>query len=143
MDPAELCARIHAIVRRSRGFNQAQLQIGDLTVDLNRQTVVASGVSVHFTVKEFAILELLVLRRNMVLTKETILDQIYGGMDAPEIKIIDVFICKIRGKLSKAGLPTVISTVWVRGYSVKDVGGEMPVSSPVRPQPVRAERAFA
>ena len=143
IDPAELGARIRAIVRRSRGFAQSQLQIGSLMLDVDQHDVVANGVRVHFTGKEFAILELLVLRRNMILNKETILSQIYGGMDEPEIKIIDVFICKIRNKLSKAGLPTIISTVWGRGYSVKDSGHEAPTIIPVRPQPAQAARVFA
>ena len=144
IDSAELGARIRAIVRRSRGFAQSQLQIGGLILDVDQHDVVANGVRVHFTPKEFAILELLVLRRNMILNKETILSQIYGGMDEPEIKIIDVFICKIRNKLSKAGLPTIISTVWGRGYSVKDVGHEtLPVISPPRPQPAQIAHVFA
>ena len=104
IDRAELGARIRAIVRRSGGFSQSQLQVGNFVLDVDQQSAVANGVRVHFTGKEFAILQLLVLRRNMVLTKETILSHLYGGMDEPEIKIIDVFICKIRSKLAKAGL---------------------------------------
>ena len=140
---AELCARIRAIVRRSRGFTRSQLQIGTLTLDVDNQDVVANGVRVHFSVKEFAILQLLVLRRNMIMTKEAILSHIYGGMDEPEIKIIDVFICKIRSKLTKADLPNVISTVWGRGYTVKDVGREIPASSPLCPQPAQVIKVFA
>lgn len=143
ISPTELSARIRAIVRRNRGFSRSQLQIGNLTLDMDNQDVVANGIRVHFTVKEFAILQLLVLRRNMILTKETILSQVYGGMDEPEIKIIDVFICKIRGKLSKAGLPIVISTVWGRGYSVKDIGQEIPAISPPRPQPAQVIEIFS
>ncbi len=143
IDRAELGARIRAIVRRCRGFSQSQLQVGGLTLHVDHQDVVANGVRVHFTVKEFAILQLLVLRRNMVMTKEAILSHLYGGMDEPEIKIIDVFICKIRSKLTKAGLPTVISTVWGRGYSVKDTGHEGSVMTPVHPKPAQAERVFA
>jgi len=143
IDQAELAARIRAIVRRSRGFSQSQLQVGGVTLDVDCQDVVANGVRVHFTNKEFAVLQLLVLRRNMVMTKEAILSQLYGGMDEPEIKIIDVFVCKIRNKLTKAGLPAVISTVWGRGYSVKDIGDEGSVVTPVHPQPAQAERLFA
>lgn len=143
IDQAELAARIRAIVRRSRGFNQSQLHVGGVTLDVEHQDVVANGVRVHFTNKEFALLQLLVLRRNMIMTKEAILSQLYGGMDEPEIKIIDVFICKIRSKLAKAGLPTVISTVWGRGYSVKDTGHEGSTIIPVCPQPAQAERLFA
>ena len=110
-----------------------------MTLDVDRQDVVANGVRVHFTNKEFALLQLLVLRRNMVITKEAILSHLYGGMDEPEIKIIDVFICKVRSKLTKAGLPTVISTVWGRGYSVKDTGDDGSMLTPMNPKPVQVE----
>ena len=142
IDQAELMARIRAVVRRSRGFSQSLLTVGELTLDVDQHDVTAHGVRVNLTAKEFAILELLVLRRNMIMTKETILSQIYGGMDEPEIKIIDVFICKIRNKLTKVGLPNVISTVWGRGYTVKDTGSDAPRVTP-RPQPARTERVFA
>jgi two-component system cell cycle response regulator CtrA len=143
IDRAELAARIRAIVRRSRGFSQSQLQVGNLTLDVSNHDVVANGVRVHLTLREFSILELLVLRRNMIMTKEAIMTQLYGGRDEPEIKIIDVFICKIRSKLAKVGLPNVISTVWGRGYSVKDTGRDAPVMAPVLPQLVRTEQVFA
>ena len=124
IDQAELIARIRAIIRRSRGFSHSVLQIGGLTLNVDQHDVLANGLRVQLTGKEFAILELLVLRRNMIMTKEAILAQLYGGMDEPEVKIIDVFICKIRSKLAKAGMPNVISTVWGRGYSVKDNGAD-------------------
>ena len=142
IDRAELIARIRAIVRRSRGFSQSLLTVGDLTLDVDQHDVTAHGVRVHLTAKEFAILELLVLRRNMIMTKEVILSQLYGGMDTPEIKIIDVFVCKIRNKLTKVGLPSVISTVWGRGYTVKDTGSNAPRIAR-RPQPAQTERMFA
>ena len=143
IDQAELAARIRAIVRRSRGFSQSKLHVGGVILGVEHQDIVANGVRVYFTKKELAILQLLVLRRNMIMTKEVILSQLYGGMDEPEIKIIDVSICKIRSKLSKAGLPTVISTVWGRGYSVKDTGHEGSTITLVPPQPAQAERIFA
>lgn len=136
VDRTELCARIRAVVRRSRGFSQSKLQVGNLVLDVDHHDVVANDVRVHLTVKEFAILQLLVLRRNMIMTKETILSQIYSGMDEPEIKIVDVFICKIRSKLTKAGLPSVISTVWGRGYTVKEARAEAP---PIAPPPLPAQ----
>jgi two-component system cell cycle response regulator CtrA len=142
IERAELIARIRAIVRRSRGFSQSLLTIGNLTLNVDEREVVANGVPVHLTNKEFALLELLVLRRNMVMTKDAILSQLYGGMDEPDLKIIDVFVCKIRNKLAKAGLPNVISTVWGRGYSVKDAGSDVPRVAP-RPQPAQTERVFA
>ncbi|RYY05336.1 MAG: response regulator transcription factor [Alphaproteobacteria bacterium] len=142
MDRVELIARIRAVVRRSRGFSQSLLRVGDLTLDVDQHEVTANGVRVPFTPREFAILELLVLRRNVIMTKEVILSHLYGGIDEPEIKIIDVFICKIRNKLAKAGLPGIISTVWGRGYTVKDVMPDAPRVIP-HPQPAQREYAFA
>ena len=91
-----------------------------LQLNLDSREVLVSGRSVHLTGKEYAILELLVLRKGMVLTKEVFLNHLYGGMDEPEMKIIDVFICKLRKKLADAGAPNVIGTVWGRGYMVRD-----------------------
>ena len=117
---AELMARMQAIVRRSKGYSQPVLRCGKLQLSLDSREVEVSGAPVHLTGKEYAILELLVLRRGMVLTKEMFLNHLYGGMDEPEMKIIDVFICKLRKKLSEAGAPNVICTVWGRGYMVRD-----------------------
>ena len=81
------------------------------------------STQVHLTGKEYAILELLVLRKGMVLTKEAFLNHLYGGMDEPEMKIIDVFICKLRKKLQVAGADNLIGTVWGRGYMLRDPSG--------------------
>jgi two-component system cell cycle response regulator CtrA len=75
---------------------------------------------VHLTGKEYAILELLTLRKGLVLTKEVFLNHLYGGIDEPEAKIIDVFICKLRKKLAQAGAGELIGTVWGRGYVLRD-----------------------
>src|ERR1019366_6171083 len=98
----ELVARIHAIVRRSQGHAQSVVQTGDLVVNLDAKTVEINQVRVHVTGKEYQILELLSLRKATTLTKEMLLSPLYGGMDEPEIKIIDVFICKLRKKLAAA-----------------------------------------
>ena len=119
-DHAELFARMQAIVRRSKGYSQPTLRCGMLQLNLDSREVLVSGRPVHLTGKEYAILELLVLRKGMVLTKEVFLNHLYGGMDEPEMKIIDVFICKLRKKLAEAGAPNVIGTVWGRGYMVRD-----------------------
>jgi two-component system cell cycle response regulator CtrA len=119
-DTQELVARIQAVVRRAKGFAQSSLSIGDLTLNLGSREVTAAGTQIHLTGKEYAILELLVLRKGMVLTKEAFLNHLYGGMDEPEVKIIDVFICKLRKKLAQAGADNVIGTVWGRGYMLRD-----------------------
>jgi two-component system cell cycle response regulator CtrA len=119
-DVAECLARMQAVVRRTKGFSQSVLQVGPLQLSLESRSVSVAGRPVHLTGKEYAILELLVMRKGMVLTKEVFLNHLYGGMDEPEVKIIDVFICKLRKKLAEAGARNVIGTVWGRGYTVRD-----------------------
>jgi len=120
-DKNELLARIHAIVRRSAGHSDSVIRTGRLTVNLDAHTVEVDSQSVHLTGKEYAILELLSLRKGTTLTKEMFLNHLYGGMDEPELKIIDVFICKLRKKLAQAtGGQNYIETVWGRGYVLRD-----------------------
>ena len=134
-DVSECVARMQAVVRRSKGFSQSVLQIGELQLSLESRSVSIAGCPVHLTGKEYSILELLVMRKGMVLTKEVFLNHLYGGMDEPEVKIIDVFICKLRKKLAEAGARNVIGTVWGRGYTVRDPA---PVPATVRAEPARA-----
>ncbi|MEO5337306.1 MAG: response regulator transcription factor [Magnetospirillum sp. WYHS-4] len=118
---AELIARIQAIVRRSKGHAQSVIRTGKLTVNLDARTVEIGGQTIHLTGKEYGILELLSLRKGTTLTKEMFLNHLYGGMDEPELKIIDVFICKLRKKLADAtGGENYIETVWGRGYVLRD-----------------------
>ncbi len=134
-DKAELIARIQAVIRRSKGYSQPVLKIGPLTLNLDSREVHADGQPVHLTGKEYAILELLVLRRGMVLTKEAFLNHLYGGIDEPEMKIIDVFICKLRKKLQAAGVDGLIGTVWGRGYMLREPAGETLPASLLSPRP--------
>jgi two-component system cell cycle response regulator CtrA len=90
----ELVARIHAIVRRSKGHAQSVIQTGDLVVSLDTKTVEVNGARLHVTRKEYQMMELLSLRKGTTLTKEMFLNHLYGGMDEPELKIIDVFTCR-------------------------------------------------
>lgn len=117
----ELVARIHAIVRRSKGHATSTVAVGDLTVNLDEQRADVSGRMVPLTGKEYRMLELLALRKGSTITKEMFLSHLYGGMDEPEMKIIDVFICKLRRKLANAsGGKDYIETVWGRGYMLHD-----------------------
>ena len=119
----ELQARIQAIIRRSKGHSQALIRTGEITVNLDARSVEVKGKPVNLTGKEYQILELLSLRKGTTLTKEMFLNHLYGGMDEPELKIIDVFICKLRKKLSEAlGGESHIETVWGRGYVLRDPG---------------------
>ncbi|MBF0248246.1 MAG: response regulator transcription factor [Alphaproteobacteria bacterium] len=120
-DNDELLARIHAIVRRSQGHAQSIIRTGKLSVNLDTGIVEVNGAPIHLTGKEYGILELLSLRKGTTLTKEMFLNHLYGGMDEPELKIIDVFICKLRKKLAEASNgENYIETVWGRGYVLRD-----------------------
>ena len=117
----ELLARIQAVVRRSKGHANSIIRTGDVEVNLDTQTVSVNGETLHLTGKEYGIMELLSLRKGSTLNKDQFLNHLYGGIDEPELKIIDVFICKLRKKLEKAsGGKNYIETVWGRGYVLRD-----------------------
>ncbi len=123
-DKRELIARVQAIVRRSKGHSDSVIKTGRLTVNLDARTVEVDSQPLHLTGKEYGIIELLSLRKGTTLTKEMFLNHLYGGMDEPELKIIDVFVCKLRKKLSVAtGGDNYIETVWGRGYVLRDPQG--------------------
>lgn len=118
----ELVARMHAIIRRSKGHAQSLIIIGELVVNLDNKTVEVAGQQLHLTGKEYQMLELLALRKGTTLTKEMFLNHLYGGMDEPELKIIDVFICKLRKKIEAVSNGVIyIDTVWGRGYVMRDI----------------------
>ena len=120
----ELVARIYAIVRRYRGHAQSVINTDDLCVNLDRKTVEINGSLLHVTGKEYQILELLAIRKGSTLTKEMFLNHLYDGLDEPEVKIIDVFICKLRKKLANAsGGKDYIETVWGRGFAMREPAG--------------------
>jgi len=117
----ELVARIQAIIRRSKGHSQSVICTGEMVVNLDARSVEVGGRPVNLTGKEYQILELLSLRKGTTLTKEMFLNHLYGGMDEPELKIIDVFVCKLRKKLAAAmNGESHIETVWGRGYVLRD-----------------------
>lgn len=120
-DRAELVARMQAIVRRSKGHAQSVVSVGRLSVNLDTHSAAIDTKPLHLTGKEYGILELLAIRKGTTLTKEQFLNHLYGGMDEPELKIIDVFICKLRKKLAQASDgDNYIETVWGRGYVLRD-----------------------
>lgn len=120
-DDRELLARIQAIVRRSRGQVDSVIRTGKLTVNMDARMVRVGGKPLPVTAKEYQALELFSLRKGRVLTQDTFLDHLYGGIDEPESKTIDVFVCNLRKKLSEAtGGETYIETLWGRGYVMRD-----------------------
>lgn len=117
----ELIARVSAIIRRSRGHARSVIETGELILDLEAKSVLANGKLIRLTGKEYQIFELLSLRKGTTMTKEMFLNHLYGGMDEPELKIIDVFVCKLRKKLAEAtGGHNYIETVWGRGYVLRE-----------------------
>jgi len=120
-DRRELIARVQAIIRRSKGHSESTIRTGKLVVNIDSRLVSVDDQPLHLTAKEYGILELLSLRKGTTLTKEMFLNHLYGGMDEPELKIIDVFVCKLRKKLATAtGGEHYIETVWGRGYVLRD-----------------------
>ena len=116
---------IRAIVRPSQDRPEAMIRTGKLAVNLDARIVSVEDQPVHLTGKEYGILELLSLRKGTILTKEMFLDRLYHGMNEPQLKIIDVFLCKLRKKLAQAtGGNHYIETVWGRGYMLRDPGGD-------------------
>ena len=120
-DRFELLANLDAIIRRTHGHSSATVSVGNLEVDLNRHLALVNGEQLPLTGKEFRIVEFLALRKDSVLSKTAFLSHLYGGMDEPEPKIIDVFVCKLRRKLEVAGARGVsIDTVWGQGYILRE-----------------------
>ena len=117
----ELVARIRAIIRRRNDLADSIIKTGDIEVNFSTQTVTVKGKPLHLTGKEYGIMELLSVRKGSTLNKDQFLNHLYGGIDEPELKIIDVFICKLRKKLEEAsGGKNYIETVWGRGYVLRD-----------------------
>jgi two-component system cell cycle response regulator CtrA len=123
VDMRELIARIRAISRRSQGHAASVIEVGRLRVDIdNKRAETSEGKPIPLTVREFAIVEVLALRKGSTVTKETLMSQLYSSEvdEEPEQKIIDVFVHKIRKKLEAATGEQCIETIWGRGYSMKD-----------------------
>ncbi len=128
---AELVVRVNTLVRRCNGHSQPTVKLGSVTIDFNQRCVFVNGVSAELTAKEFDVVELLALRRGKVLSKENFLNYLYGGLNEPEVKIIDVFICKLRKKLASLGASDLITTVRGKGYVLRDAPPAQPAAPPV------------
>ncbi len=117
----ELIARLKAIIRRSKGHAKSLIKIANLAINLNTHTTTIDSRPVHLTNKEQSVLELMALKKGNVISKESFLNHLYNGMDEPELKIIDVFVCKTRKKLYDiSGGVNYIETIWGRGYALKN-----------------------
>jgi len=120
-DRYELMANLDAIMRRTHGHGSATISVGNLVVDLSRNHAKVGETRLELTAKEFRIIEFLALRKGAVLSKDAFLNHLYGGIDEPEPKIIDVFICKLRRKLVENGAEGLsVDTVWGQGYILRE-----------------------
>ncbi len=126
---AELLARIRAVIRRSKGITNPIVRVANLEIDLNSREAKVDDVPVPLTAKEYSILELLVMRKGSLLSKQYIFEHVYGNVDQPEPRIIDVFICKLRKKLRQASAVRLIDTIWGQGYRLRDLKETPPTSS--------------
>lgn len=115
----ELQARVMAVVRRHRGHAQAQLEVGNLSICLTTRSAWVGGVRLNVTPREYVILEQLVLHRGLYVTIDMLLSQLYGGLDEPESKVVNVFVCKIRRKLEQAQASCTIVSGWGQGYRIR------------------------
>jgi two-component system cell cycle response regulator CtrA len=141
-DGRELVRRIQAIVQRSKDHSESTIRTGKLVVNLDTRVVSVEDQPVHLTGKEYSILELLSLKKGTTLTKEMFLNHLYGGMNEPEVKIIDVFVCKLRKKLAQAiGGKHYIETVWGRGYVLHDPTATPAETNVVGPEHLGARAA--
>lgn len=128
-DTAEFFGRVDALIRRSKGHCDTIINVGSMAINLKDKIVTVTDKALSLTKKEYAILELLALHKGATLDKDVFFSHLYSGLRSPEIKIIDVFVCKIRNKIQAIlGYdPGYIKTVWGRGYSLDDTE-----SAPVR-----------
>jgi two-component system cell cycle response regulator CtrA len=118
--PEELLARLRAVVRRSQGHASSTLRLGPVELSLDRREVWVSGLKMSISRREFDVLELLFLKQGVILNKNAFLNHLYTGMEEPEMKTIDVIICRLRKKLADAGAPNLVQTVWGCGYILRE-----------------------
>lgn len=130
VNPEAFAARARALVRRAFGHADSVIEIGDLALNLNERCVSFKGGRVPLTRKEYALFELIAIRNGRLARTEAILDNLYGGLEEPEFKVVDVFVCKLRKKLSEAtGGLNFIETVWGEGFKL------------IKEEPASAQRA--
>ena len=139
-DTSELCARLRAVVRRTRGFTRSALSVGSLELHMDSRSATADGHDLHLSPSEYKVLELLILRKATVVSKTALMDLLYGEFDEPDVKSLNVLMHRLRKRLATVGLGTLVRTVWGTGYLVDDPSGLM---APVLAQPMMREMAFA
>ena len=133
IDGSELAARMRAVVRRSGGFTRSELRAGPVELHMDSRLATAHGRELHLSPTEYRVLELLILRKNTLVTKSAVMDMLYGDIDEPEIKSIDVLMHRLRKRLAANGVGSLVTTVWGAGYIVRE-------AAPVEPALERPQR---
>jgi two-component system response regulator MprA len=117
----ELLARVRALLRRvSSSDNEPVLELGDLRLDPRRRTVTRGDRALDLTKTEFDLLELLLVNRGIVLTRDQIYSDIWGYDFETSSKSLDVYISYLRRKTEENGEPRLIHTLRGVGYTARE-----------------------
>lgn len=124
-DFRELLARVNVFIRRSDSnvLNPEKIRIADLEMDLNTKTVTRASKKIDLTAKESLLLETFLKNKDKLLTREFIIEQVWGIEFDPNTNIIDVYINYLRKKIDKDFEPKIIHTKFGFGFycSVKEI----------------------
>ncbi len=116
-NPRELVARVKAILRRSQAARRTRkIEIGDLSIDLDRREATVKGKPVHLRPKEFDLLAVLAQNRGLALSRERLLDLVWGYDYYGGTRTVDVHVAHLRDKLASSSVS--IETVWGVGYKL-------------------------
>jgi DNA-binding response OmpR family regulator len=115
----ELLARVRALVRRRIHVGQRVLRYADLELDRHRRSVTRAGRKLLLTAKEFALLEFLVSRAPNVVPRNEIIEHVWDMQFDPGTNLVEVYINRLRQKISTASEPKIIHTVHGVGYSLR------------------------
>lgn len=124
-DPKEVVARVKALLRRSSGSERAEdmenevIKIGDLAVNASQYTVYLKGNKVELKPKEIQLLSFLLKNRNIVFTREQLLEKVWGYDYMGETRTVDVHVKRLREKLESDALIWRITTIWGVGYKLE------------------------
>jgi two-component system cell cycle response regulator CtrA len=119
-DKIRLFARLQLILRQSRGLSRSVLRMGPLIFDFDKREITANGKRIRLSDSLYSVLELLAIHHGRLVTRDMLAERLYGQVDGPSPKVIDIFICKLRQRLARLGADNLIHTVWGRGYVMRD-----------------------
>jgi two-component system, OmpR family, response regulator PrrA len=120
---AELVARLRALLRRVPAPGPSGLAVGPLTVDPARRRATLDGAPVELTRREFDLLEALARNAGLVLSRERLLETVWGYDFAVDTNVVDVFVSQLRRKLEAGGTPRLVHTVRGIGFTLEDRRG--------------------